>query len=88
MINSDAWFHVTVHRDYFTSYINGDYGNVRMRNEGAPMIVGIGDICLKTNMACKLLFKDVKHVPVICLNSISTGKIYDDSYTNKFGKGK
>ena len=38
---------VTVYGDYFTSYVNGDYGHVRMRNEGTSKIVGRGDICLE-----------------------------------------
>ena len=41
VIDSSALFHITAHRDYFTSYVNGDYGHVRMGNEGASKIVGI-----------------------------------------------
>ena len=47
VINSSDLFHVTAYRDYFTSYANGDYGHVRMRNEGTSKIVGRGDICLE-----------------------------------------
>ena len=59
-----------------------------MRNEGASKIVGIGDICVETSIDCKLLLKDVKHIPNICLNLISTGKLDDDGYTNQFGEEK
>ena len=62
VIVSGTSFHVTVHRDYFTSYVNGDYGHVWMGNKGASKIVGIRDICLETSIGCKLL-KDVRHVP-------------------------
>ena len=41
VIDSGASFHVTAHRDYFTSYVNGDYGHVRIRNEGTSKIVSI-----------------------------------------------
>ena len=88
VIDSGASFYVTSHLDYFTSYINGDYNHVRMGNEGASKIVGIGDICLETSIDCKLLLKDVKHVPDIRLNLTSTGKLDDDSYTNQFGERK
>ena len=72
VIVSGASFHVTAYRDYFTFYVNGDYGHVRMGNEGAYKIVGIGDICLETSVGCKLLLKDVRHVSDIRLNLIST----------------
>ena len=62
VINLGASFHVIAHRDYFTSYVNGDYGHVRMENEGASKIVRIGDICLKTSIDFKLLLKDVRNV--------------------------
>ena len=68
VIDSSASFHVTAHHDYFTSYVNGDYNLGRMRDEGASKIVGIIDICLETNIYCKLLLKYVRHVPNICLN--------------------
>ena len=88
MIDSGASFHVTPHRDYFTSYANGNYGHVWLGNEGASKIVGIGDICLETSIGCKLLLKDVKHVPNIRFNLIFTSKLDDNGYTNQFGEGK
>ena len=88
VIDSGASFHITAHRDYFTSYINGDYGHVRMGNEGPSKIVGIGDICLETSVGCKLLLKYVRHVLDIRLNLFSTGKLDDDDYTNQFCEGK
>ena len=88
VIDSSASFHVTAHHDYFTSYVNGDYDLGRMRNEGASKIVGIRNICLETNISCKLLLKDVKHVQDVRLNLISTGMLDDNSYTNQIGEGK
>ncbi|GMP79351.1 hypothetical protein CsSME_00034932 [Camellia sinensis var. sinensis] len=57
-----------------------------MGNEGLSKIIGMGDVCLETNLGCKLLLKDVRHVPDIRLNLISTGKLDDEGYNNKFGK--
>ena len=59
-----------------------------MKNEGASKIVGMRDICLEPNIGCKLLLKDVRHVPNVHLNLISTGMLDNDSYTNQFGEGK
>ena len=88
VINLGASFHVTAHRDYFTSSTNGDSGHVWMGNKGASKIVVMEDICFKISVGCKLLLKDVRHVLNIHLNLISTGKLDDDSYTNQFDEGK
>ena len=88
MIDSGVSFHVTTHRDYFTFYVNGDYGHVRIGNEGASKIVSIGDICLETSIGCKLLLQDVRHMPDIRLNLISTSELDGGGYTNQFGEGK
>ncbi|RVW14266.1 Retrovirus-related Pol polyprotein from transposon TNT 1-94 [Vitis vinifera] len=88
VIDSGASFHVTSRADFFTSYSQGDFGNVRMGNEDVSKIVGMGDICLETNTGCKLLLRDVRHVPDIRLNLISTGKLDDEGYNNNFSDGK
>ncbi len=40
IVDSGASFHVTSQRDFFTSYTNGDFGNVRMGNDKLSKIVG------------------------------------------------
>ena len=57
-----------------------------MGNEGTSKIVDIGNIYLETSIGCKLLLKDVRYVPDICLNLISTGKLDDDGYTTNLLK--
>ena len=88
VIDSGASFHVTAHGDFFTSYSAGDFGNVKMGNSGASKIVGIGDICLETNLGSKLILKNVRHVPDIRLNLISTGRLDDEGFINYFGESK
>ncbi|PKI67515.1 hypothetical protein CRG98_012099 [Punica granatum] len=73
-----ASFHVTPHRDFFLSYTTGDYGYVRMGNGQSCKIVGIGDICLETELGCKLLLKKLRYVLEIRLNLISTGQLDDE----------
>ncbi|PKI37236.1 hypothetical protein CRG98_042388 [Punica granatum] len=43
-----------------------------MGNGQSCKIVGTGDVCLETELGCKLLLKKVRHVPEIHLNLIST----------------
>ena len=59
-----------------------------MGNSGVSKIVGIGDIFLQISTGNKLVLKDVRHVPDICLNLISTGRLDDEVFTNSFGERK
>ena len=89
VIDSGASFHVTSQAGFFTSYSQGEFGNVCMGNEDVTKIVGMGDISLETNIGCKkLLLRDVRHVPDIRLNLIFAGKLDDKGYNNNFSDGK
>ena len=88
VIDSDASFHITSWADLFSSYIKGGCGFARMEMKGLQKIVSMGDICLETNLDCKWLLKNVRHVLDIYLNLISTGKLDDEGYNNSFGDGK
>ena len=88
VIDFGALFHVTSHNDFFTSYRTGDFGNVRMGNNGVSKIVGIGDICLETSIGNNVVFKDVRYVPNIHFNLISTCRLDDERFTNSFGESK
>ncbi|KAK9045573.1 hypothetical protein V6N11_051482 [Hibiscus sabdariffa] len=59
-----------------------------MGNQETSKIVSIGNVILKTNTDCEIVLKDVRHVPDMCLNLISTGKLDDAGYMNIFGGGK
>ena len=50
--------------------------------------MGIGDIRLETSIGNKLILKDVRHVPNIRLNLISTCRFDDEGFTNAFGESK
>ena len=59
-----------------------------MGDIGISKIVGIGDIFLETSIGNKSVLKDVRHVPDIHLNLISTSKLDDNGFTNSFSKSK
>ncbi len=88
LVDSGASFHVTPHESFFSSYRSGDFGTVQMGNHDKSLIVGIGDVILTSNTGCKLVLKDVRHVPDMRHNLISTGKLNDDGFVNRFGDGK
>ncbi|CAH9100553.1 unnamed protein product [Cuscuta europaea] len=87
VVDSGATCHVTSQRDFYSSYTPGNFGNVRMGNNGLSKITGIGDICLKFDTGIKLVLHNVKHVPDMRLNLIFAGLLDDDGYNNNFGKG-
>ena len=74
--------------DFFTSYTAGDFGIVKMGNDGLVKVVGVGDVCLEMNNGTRLLLKGVKHIPDIHLNLISTGKLDDGRYFHTFSNGQ
>ncbi|CAA0837196.1 Uncharacterized mitochondrial protein AtMg00300 [Striga hermonthica] len=88
VINSGASIHVTSRRDFFRSYTPGDYGSVRMENDGIAKAVGMGDVHLETENGNTLVLRGVKHVPNIRMNLISTGKLDDEGFCNTFRDGK
>ena len=80
VIDSSASFHITSHSDFFTSYRTSDFGNVRMGNSGVSKIVGIRNIFLETSIGNQLVFKNVRHVPNILRNLISTSRLEDEGF--------
>ena len=44
-----------------------------MGNDGECKIMGIGNVCLLTSTGCRLMLKDVSHVPDVKLNLILVG---------------
>ncbi|KAG8377494.1 hypothetical protein BUALT_Bualt08G0038700 [Buddleja alternifolia] len=88
IIDSGASYHITPHRDMFTSYTSGNFGRVRMANHGVTEVIGMKNINLETDTGCRLILRDVRHIPDIRLNIISTGKLDDDGYVSNFGEGK
>ncbi|KAK0589658.1 hypothetical protein LWI29_016911 [Acer saccharum] len=88
VIDSGASIHATSRRDFFTSYTHGDFGNVKMGNDGLAKVVGIGDVCLEMTNGTRLVLKNVKHIPDIRVNIISTGKLDDEGYCNTFNNGQ
>ncbi|WKA08799.1 hypothetical protein VitviT2T_026489 [Vitis vinifera] len=84
VIDSGASIHATPRKDFFTSYTSGDSGSVRMGNDGSAKAIGMGDVRLETSNGTMLTLKNVKHIPDIRINLISTGKLDDEGFCNTF----
>lgn len=59
-----------------------------MRNDAKCKIIGMSDVPLDINIGCKLIMKNARHIPDICLNLISTSVLEEEDYHNYFGEGK
>ena len=88
VVDTTTLFHITARRDFFSSYTSDSFGWFRMRNETKCEIVRIGDVELETSIGCKLVLKNVKHVPEMRFSLISIGKLNDEGYHSHLGEGK
>ena len=59
-----------------------------MGNGNQTRVDGEGDVCLETENGRRLVLKNVKHIPDICLNLISTSKLDDEGFKNTFHNGQ
>ena len=48
----------------------------------------MGDVELETSIGCKLVLKNVRHVPKMCFSLIFVGKLDDEGYHSHLGEGK
>lgn len=88
VIDTGASLHVTSRKEFFTSYTPGDFGVLKMGNDGLVSVIGMGDVSLVSNNGTKLTLKDVRHAPDVRLNLISAGKLDDEGFCNTFSEGQ
>ncbi|KAJ0025060.1 hypothetical protein Pint_07357 [Pistacia integerrima] len=88
VIDSGASIHATSRKDLSTSYAIGNFGTIKMGNDGLAKVISIGDVCLEMDNSSSLLHEDVKHIPDIHLNLISTGRLDDEGYCNTSSDGQ
>ncbi|KAJ8498998.1 hypothetical protein OPV22_009550 [Ensete ventricosum] len=78
-----ASYHATPQREFFATYRSENFGVVKMGNYGTTDIIGMRDIHIKTNLGCKLVLKDVRHVVDLRLNLIFVGRLDDEDFDVK-----
>ena len=85
IVDSAASHHVIPTKGLFTTYKAGDFSVVKMGISTYSKIVGIGYVCIKTNVGCTLILKDVRHVPDLRTNVSSTLAMDRAGYCNHLG---
>jgi len=87
VIDTAASYHVTPHKDFFTTYKTGDFGTVKMGNSSSSEIAGIGNVQIQTSAGNTLTLEDVRHVPDLRLNLLSGVALDKQGYGNQFSNG-
>jgi len=77
----------TLYEYFLSSYQGGDFSKIKMGNHIPNKIVGISDITIITNTGCKLMLKNIRHIPDMRLNLMSIGELNDVGLANYFGGG-
>ncbi|RDY11436.1 hypothetical protein CR513_03880, partial [Mucuna pruriens] len=76
-------------RDFESVNLLSDEGKVlKMGNDGVSKVIGVGDVCLQTNMGVQLWLRGVKHTPDVHFNLIFMHMLDDGGYDNHFGYEK
>jgi hypothetical protein len=88
VIDTATSYHVTLRREFFTSYKAEYLGRVKMGNKSYADIVGIGDICVEANTRYTLKLKDVRHILDMRLNLIFVNVLDKEGYESHLGNGK
>ena len=73
ILDSGASFHVTPHKEWFTTYDASRKSRVCLSNDYACEIIGVGDVQLKFQHGSTFTLKNVRHVPKLTKSLISAG---------------
>ena len=84
VVDSGALFHATPHRKHFLDYVQGDFGQVHLGDDAPCKIVGMGKVKIKQCNGNQLLLKEVRHVPDLRKNLISTRQLASEGCISIF----
>ena len=84
VVDSGASFHAIPHKKYFYDYFQGDFGKVRLGDDKPCKIVGMGKVVVKQQNGNQWLLKEVRHVPDLKKNLISTGQLGSEGCVTTF----
>ena len=85
VVDSAATHHVIRTKELFTTYKVENFGTVKMGNTSYSKIVRAGDVCIKTNVGCRVMLKNVRHILDLCFNLILTLVMDQVGYCNHLG---
>ena len=72
------------HPKHFLYYVQGDFGQVHLGDNAPCKIVGMGKIKIKQRNRNQWFLKEVRHVPDLRKNIISTGQLASEGCISTF----
>ena len=91
-ITSDYWVvysgdscHAMPQRKFFHDYVPCDFVHVFLGDDEPCKIVGMGKVRIKLNNGNEWMIKDVRHIPSVKINMLSTGNLGDSGCLSIFG---
>ncbi|VFQ77420.1 unnamed protein product [Cuscuta campestris] len=87
VIDSGTSFHATHSGEALQNLVVGDFGKVRLADDSALDVTGMGDIVLKTSVGLWTL-KDVRVVPALKKSLISVKQLDEQGHKVKFRDGQ
>lgn len=87
VMDSGASFHATHSSEALQNLVIGDFGKVRLADDRALDVTGMGDMVLKTPVGFWTL-KDVRVVPSLTKSLISVRQLDEQGHHVKFGNGQ
>jgi len=84
VVDLGASFHATPDRKHFLDYGQGDFGQVQLGDNRPCKIFGMGNVKIKQRNGNQWLLKEVKHVPDLGKNLISTGQLASEGCISIF----
>ena len=86
VVDLGASCHATPHRKLFYDFVLVDFGHVLLGDDEPCKIVGMGKVWIKLNNGNEWKPKDVRHIPSMKRNMISTGQLGDGGCLFTFGE--
>jgi hypothetical protein len=90
VVDSGSSFHATSHRKHFLYYVQGDFEKVHLGDDAPCKIVGMRKVKIKKRNRNQWLLKEVRHVPDLRKNLISTRQLASEGgisiFTDKVWK--
>jgi hypothetical protein len=84
VVYSGDSFRATPHRKHFLDYVQSDFVQVHLGGDAPCKIVGMGRLQIEKKNGNQWLLKEVRHVPYLRKNTISTGKLASEGCISIF----
>ena len=84
VLDSGATFHTTPHRSYFIDYIQGDFRLVYLGDNEPCQFIGKAKVKIKLENGNHWLLHEVRYVPRLSSNLISTWQLGDEGLHSYF----